>query len=188
MVDIRRRMGLTPLLSPHGRHPEALSSVGRSACLDGGRDHRESDRVRPRVIPTGHDRQVRIRHDDRHLGQYAVHGAVIRSAMELASDVEGLRLGLATASGDRHLVRVADDGSVVGLWRSDSIPDPRRGPPLAGRASESLVTRGGYSVAVDGLASGWVAASGSDPIPDRLKIVDDATWAPGEWVMDPRSA
>ncbi len=39
--------------------------------------------------------------------------------MEMASDVDGLSFGLATASGDRHLVRVADDGSVVGLWRSD---------------------------------------------------------------------
>jgi hypothetical protein len=36
--------------------------------------------------------------------------------MELASDVEGLRLYLVTALGDRYLVRVADDGSVIGLW------------------------------------------------------------------------
>jgi hypothetical protein len=38
--------------------------------------------------------------------------------MELASDAEGLRLYLVTALGDRYEVRVADDGSVIGLRRS----------------------------------------------------------------------
>jgi hypothetical protein len=42
------------------------------------------------------------------------------SAMELASDLEGLRLSLVTALGDRHEVRVAEDGSVIGLWQRDS--------------------------------------------------------------------
>jgi hypothetical protein len=37
--------------------------------------------------------------------------------VELASDVEGLRLVLTSAIGDRYRVRVSDDGSVVGLWR-----------------------------------------------------------------------
>jgi len=37
--------------------------------------------------------------------------------MELASDVEGLRLYLVTALGDRYEVRVADDATVIGLWR-----------------------------------------------------------------------
>jgi hypothetical protein len=37
--------------------------------------------------------------------------------MELASDVQALRLYLMTALGDRHVVRVAEDGSVLGLWR-----------------------------------------------------------------------
>jgi len=60
---------------------------------------------------------LRVRHDDPHLGPYTPRGAVIRSAMELASDVQGLRLYLLTALGDRYLVRVADDGSVIGLWR-----------------------------------------------------------------------
>jgi hypothetical protein len=36
--------------------------------------------------------------------------------MEVASDVEGLRLVLTSALGDRYSVRVADDGSVIGLW------------------------------------------------------------------------
>jgi hypothetical protein len=62
-------------------------------------------------------RQVRVRHDDLHLGPYTPRGAVIRSAMELASDVEGLRLVLLTTVGDRYRVRVNDDGNVVGLWR-----------------------------------------------------------------------
>jgi hypothetical protein len=44
-------------------------------------------------------------------------GATIRSAVELASDVEGLRLVLTTTVGDRYRVKVADDGCAVGLWR-----------------------------------------------------------------------
>jgi hypothetical protein len=35
----------------------------------------------------------------------------------LTSDVDGLRLVLASAMGDRYRVRVSDDGNVVGLWR-----------------------------------------------------------------------
>jgi hypothetical protein len=42
----------------------------------------------PFIVPCG-GLEVRIRHDDPHLGPYTPHGAVIRSAMELASDVEG---------------------------------------------------------------------------------------------------
>jgi hypothetical protein len=37
--------------------------------------------------------------------------------MELASDVDGLRLVLGTALGDRDRIRVRDDGSVMGLWQ-----------------------------------------------------------------------
>jgi hypothetical protein len=62
-------------------------------------------------------RQLRIRHDDPHLGPYSSLGATIRSAVELATDVNGLRLVLMTTVGDRYRVRVSDDGSVVGLWR-----------------------------------------------------------------------
>ena len=62
------------------------------------------------LIVSWHGRQVRVRHD-------TSRGAVIRSAMELASDVEGLRLYLVTTLGDRYQVRVSDDGSVIGLWR-----------------------------------------------------------------------
>lgn len=62
-------------------------------------------------------RQLRVRHDDPHLGPYTPRGAVIRSAVELASDVDGLRLVLASTLGDRYRVRVSDDGAVVGLWR-----------------------------------------------------------------------
>jgi hypothetical protein len=58
-----------------------------------------------------------VRHDDPHLGPYTPRGAVIRAAIELASDVEGLRLVLTTALGDRYRVRVSEDGCTVGLWR-----------------------------------------------------------------------
>ena len=40
---------------------------------------------------------------------------------ELASDVEGLQLVLASALGDRYRVRVEDDGSVIGLWRQEAV-------------------------------------------------------------------
>jgi hypothetical protein len=61
-------------------------------------------------------REVRIHHDDPRLGPYTPRGAVIRSAVGLASDVDGLRLVLASTLGDRYRVRVSDDGSTVGLW------------------------------------------------------------------------
>ena len=41
----------------------------------------------------------------------------MRAAVELASDVEGLRLVLASCLGERYRVRVSDDGETVGLWR-----------------------------------------------------------------------
>ena len=70
----------------------------------------------PLIVPW-QGRQLRVRHDDSHLGPYTPRGSVIRSAVGLASDVEGLRLVLASTMGDRYRVRVADDGSVVGLRR-----------------------------------------------------------------------
>jgi hypothetical protein len=70
----------------------------------------------PLVIPW-RGRQVRVRHDDPHLGPYTPRGAVIRCAVDLANDVDGLRLVLASTLGDRYRVRVSDDGSTVGLWR-----------------------------------------------------------------------
>jgi len=72
------------------------------------------------LIVSWQGRQVRVRHDDPHLGPYTPRGAVIRSAMELASDVQGLRLYLVTALCHRYEVSVADHGSVIGLWRRDS--------------------------------------------------------------------
>ena len=70
----------------------------------------------PLVIPW-QGRRLRVRHDDPRLGPYTHAGQVIRSALELASDVDGLRLVLRTALGERYHVRVSDDGSVVGPWR-----------------------------------------------------------------------
>ena len=64
-----------------------------------------------------HGRQIRVRHDNPHLGPYSSLGATVRSAVELASDVDGLRLALMTTVGDRYCVKVSDDGSVVGLRR-----------------------------------------------------------------------
>jgi hypothetical protein len=69
------------------------------------------------LVISWNGRQLRIRHDDPHLGPYTNAGQVIRSAVELASDVEGLRLVLASTLGDRYRIIVADDGSMIGLRR-----------------------------------------------------------------------
>jgi hypothetical protein len=70
----------------------------------------------PIVIPWN-GRRIRVRHDDPRLRPYSPGVARLRSAMELASDVAGLRLALTTTMGDRYHVRVREDGAVVGLWR-----------------------------------------------------------------------
>ena len=70
------------------------------------------------LIVSWQGRQLRVRHDDPHLGLCTSRGATLQAAIELASDVEGLRLVLASTVGDRYRVRVSDDGSTVGLWRS----------------------------------------------------------------------
>jgi hypothetical protein len=62
-------------------------------------------------------RQLRVRHDDARMTPYSPQAARIRSAVELASDVVGLRLVLVSALGERYRVRVSEDGSAVGLWR-----------------------------------------------------------------------
>ena len=69
------------------------------------------------LIVTWQGREARVRHDDPRLGPYTPRGAVIRSSMELASDVDGLRLVLASTLGDRYRVQVSDDGCTIGLWR-----------------------------------------------------------------------
>ena len=68
------------------------------------------------LIISWQGRELRIRHDDPRLGPYSPQGQRVRSAIDLASDVEGLRLVLASVLGDRYRVRVRDDGAVVGLW------------------------------------------------------------------------
>jgi hypothetical protein len=97
---------------------------GRSVQRDVSATRRDTPTSEPRrvkapepLVVSWRGRQVRVRHDDPHLGPYTPRGAVIPSAMELASHIEGLRLYLVTALGDRYTVRVADDGSVIGLWR-----------------------------------------------------------------------
>ncbi len=69
------------------------------------------------LVVAWNGRQLRIRHDDPHLGPYMNAGQVIRAAVELASDVDGLRLVLASTLGDRFHVQVAEDGCSVGLRR-----------------------------------------------------------------------
>jgi hypothetical protein len=70
----------------------------------------------PFVIPW-RGRELRVRHADPAIGTYTPVGQRIRAAVELASDVDGLRLVLASTVSDRYRIRVADDGATVGLWR-----------------------------------------------------------------------
>jgi hypothetical protein len=70
----------------------------------------------PIVIPW-RGRAVRVRHDDPQLGLHTDIGKCLSAAVQLATDVAGLRLVLASTVADRYRVRVGDDGSVVGLWR-----------------------------------------------------------------------
>jgi hypothetical protein len=60
-------------------------------------------------------RMVRIRHDDPTLRPYWPNADRLAAAMSLASDVEGLRLVLATTIADRYAYRVDDDGMTVRL-------------------------------------------------------------------------
>jgi len=69
------------------------------------------------IVIAWQGRQVRVRHDDPRLTPYSPGITRLRSAFDLATDVVGLRLYLTTAIGDRYRVRVAEDGTVVGLWR-----------------------------------------------------------------------
>jgi len=58
-----------------------------------------------------------VRHDDPRLTPYSPGVSRLRSAVELASDIDELRLVLATTMGERYRVRVRDDGAVVEQWR-----------------------------------------------------------------------
>ena len=60
---------------------------------------------------------VRIRHDDPSLRPYWPNADRLGSAMSLATDVEGLRLVMATTIADRYAFQVPDDGSEVRLRR-----------------------------------------------------------------------
>jgi hypothetical protein len=63
----------------------------------------------------GHE--VRLRHDDPQLREHTPNVAILRSAMELVSSVDGLRLILPMALGLWYQIKVADDASWVGLRR-----------------------------------------------------------------------
>jgi hypothetical protein len=106
-------------------------------------------------------REVRVRHDDPRLKPYTPMAAVLRSATSIASDVEGLRLVLASTVGELYLIEVPDDGSEVRLRRRGWDEGTRtggRGPTLArvycggtpGQSLEStnstlMITAGGLS-------------------------------------------
>ena len=69
------------------------------------------------IVIAWRGQQVRVRHDDpRITSSYSPQAVRLRAAVELASDVAGLRLILDSALGERYRIRVADDGAVVGLW------------------------------------------------------------------------
>ena len=63
-------------------------------------------------------REVRARHDDIRLKHYTPMGMVLRSAASIASDVEGLRLVLASTVGGQHYrIEAPADASEVRLRR-----------------------------------------------------------------------
>lgn len=82
-----------------------------------GRHRRAAGVTREPLLIDSRGRRLRVRHDDPRIGPYSPIGQRIRAAVELATDVEGLRLALETTVGERYRVKVADDGGVVGLWR-----------------------------------------------------------------------
>jgi hypothetical protein len=63
-------------------------------------------RLVPLDIPW-QDRRLAVTHDDLRLDPYGYGGQVVRAAVELASDMGGLRLVLDTALGDRYCGRVS---------------------------------------------------------------------------------
>ncbi len=71
----------------------------------------------PRVISWHAGGTIRVRHDDERLGPYSPGGAVIRNAVELATDLRGLELVLNGTVGDRYGITVRDsaEGVTVGL-------------------------------------------------------------------------
>lgn len=58
-----------------------------------------------------------VRHADPRLKPGTPMATVLRSATSIASDVEGLRLVLASTVGDRNVIEVPDEGSEVRLRR-----------------------------------------------------------------------
>ena len=72
-------------------------------------------------------RMVRVRHDDPTPQPVLADGDRLSAAMSLATDVEGLRLVLATTIADRYDFQVPDDGSEVRLRRRHiGRPSPAR--------------------------------------------------------------
>ena len=60
---------------------------------------------------------IRLRHDDPRLGLYTDVGKRLTAAVQLATDIDGLRIVLASNHGRGYRVRVSDDAQTVGLHR-----------------------------------------------------------------------
>src|SRR5688572_30216921 len=102
---------------------------------------------------------VRLRHDDPALRPYWPNTIRLGAAMSLATDVEGLRLVLATTIADRYEIQVPDDGSEV-RRRGKAQP-----PTVASAARQRGAGRG------PGLAPGRAPSCDREPTTRR--------WRPG---------
>jgi hypothetical protein len=122
----------------------------------------------PLIVPW-QGRQAHIRHDDPHLGPYTPRGAVIRSAIELASDVDGLRLVLASTLGDRYRVRVSDDGSTGGLSRM-ALPTAARLTFVGGSSLASPWSREQLPPVASAEASPRRALGAVDPWTSTVRV------------------
>lgn len=94
-----------------GDAPNDVAIAG-TACLDA-----TGMKAPEQLIIAWRGRQLRVRHAYLKLGPAHPARSHAPSGLELASDVEGLRLVLMTTVGDCYGIKVADDGSggVVGL-------------------------------------------------------------------------
>src|SRR5687767_9333000 len=95
-----------------GQVPRASSCPAR----DGHEPGATVGKPEPVYVPF-RGRETRVRHDDPTLRPYMPMATVLRSAASLASDIDGLRLVLASTVGDRYRIEVPDDGREVRLRR-----------------------------------------------------------------------
>jgi hypothetical protein len=105
------------------RHGVDLHDVSLPAWRDGVAARKLPTMSPDPLVISWRGRQLRVRHNDPCIGPYSPVGQRIRAAIELATDVEGLRLVLASTVGEQYIVRVAEDGGdgwiVEARMRSD---------------------------------------------------------------------